>query len=622
MGTNLYPPDQPKKRFRHREWLILLLALLLSFGCVFCSSGVALNFWPDRLAPASLLASSQADYGRGPVDELQFGVLDPEVVAQAVADIAFLQITPASIRGDALVRVAMLPATPTPTTGAGPNPLLPSGSPTLPTLPPTSAATVVGTTTPVVNPTATIAPPTATPINISTPTLAATPTPAPPTATSTSAPPTVTPAPLPPTATPLPPPPTPIPAPPDNDDDDDDNPAPPTATPLPTPIPPTLAFNPVAFNVGEGDGPAVITVTLSAASSQTVSVDYATSDLDAVAGVDYIATSGTLIFPPGMTSAAFTVTITADLTVESNESLWLTLSNPVNAVIDSNNPTTLTITDDDVPLPSVEFMLPAFSVYEGDSASLNLIVILDSPAPFTVTVDYQTEDDSASAGADYTASSGALTFAPGQTSQMFTVPIINDSADESNEQLTLRLDNPVNATLGAQATAVLLIIDDDPAVGCWQNIPPGEPNIGAPNGIIAEIGCGQARIIDLGASPITTHPDYDLVYYEYENPSGFVSMDWVIVQVGAEVSGPWYTVFYWGDGLPDANTNLAGLSLPENDNLPIPITELYGSPPYISGITIDVDQRAPAGVYQYLRLLSPFGGDNDGAQVDAIQLLP
>ncbi len=619
MGTNLYPPDQPKKRFRHREWLILLLALLLSFGCVFCSSGVALNFWPDRLAPASLLASSQADYGRGPVDEVQFGVLDPEVVAQAVADIAFLKITPASIGGDALVRVAMLPATPTPTSGAGPNPLLPSGSPTLPTLPPTSAATVVGTTTPVVNPTATIAPPTATPINISTPTPAATPTPAPPTATSTSAPPTVTPAPLPPTTTPLPPPPTPIPAPPDDDDDDDDNPTPPTATP--TPIPPTLAFNPATFNVGEGDGLAVITVNLSAASGQTISVDYATSDLDAVAGVDYTTVSGTLVFPPGVTSSSFTIPILDDLIAESDELLRLTLSNLVNAVIDSNNPTTLTIIDDD-PRPIVEFLLPTFSVNEGDAADIGLIVTLNLPSALTVTVDYQTEDDSASAGADYTASSGTLTFAPGQTSQIFTVPIINDSADESNEQLTLRLDNPVNATLGAQTTASLLIIDDDPAVGCWQNIPPGEPNIGAPNGIIAEIGCGQARIIDLGASPITTRPGYDFVYYEFENPPGFVSMDWVIVQVGADLSGPWYTVFYWGDGLPDANTNLASLSLPENDNLPIPTTELYGSAPYVSGITIDVDQRAPAGVYQYLRFLSPFGGDNDGAQVDAIQLLP
>ncbi len=629
MDSKLYPPEQPQKRPRRREWLILLLALLLSFGCVFCSSGIALTFWPDRLTPASLLASSQADYSRGALDEVQFGVLDPEVVARTAADIAFLQITPANLGSDELAYVAMLPATPTPTTGSGPKPLLPvaspagTGSPQAP-LPPTAGPTVVDTPTPFgFNGTATpatsaTAPPTATPINVFTPTPAATPTPVAPTATATSTPrpPTASPTPVPATVipTPLPPPPSPTPEPPPDDDDNPD--------PTSTPRPPTVAFNPIAFNVSEGDGSANIVVTLSAASSQPVTVDYATSDLDAVAGIDYTAISGTLVFPPGVLSATFTVAIADDLSAESNERLRLTLSNPVNAVIDSNNPTTLTITDDDTALPLVEFMLPAYSVNEGDAAAVGFVVTLDSLSAVTVTVDYQTEADSASAGADFTASSGTLTFAPGQTSQMFTVPIIDDSDDESNEQLSLRLTNPVGAALGTQATATLLIVDDDPTVGCWQNVPPGEPNIGAPNGIIAEIGCGQAQIIDLGASPITTHPGYDFVYYEFENPSGFVSMDWVIVQVGADLGGPWITVFYWGDGLPDANTNLAAWSLPELDNTPIPMADLYGSSPHATGITIDVEQRAPAGTYQFLRLLSPSGGDDDGAQVDAIQLLP
>ena len=71
------------------------------------------------------------------------------------------------------------------------------------------------------------------------------------------------------------------------------------------------------------------------------------------------------------------------------------------------------------------------------------------------------------AGTDYTNSSGTLTFAPGQTSRTFTVPIINDTADESNEELGLRLGNPVGATLGAQVTTALRIIDDDP-VSAWK----------------------------------------------------------------------------------------------------------------------------------------------------------
>lgn len=629
MDSKLYPPDQPKKRPRRREWLILLLALLLSFGCVFCSSGVALNFWPNRLSPASLLASSQADYGRGSLDELQFGVLDPEVIAQAAADIASLQITPANIAGNELAQVAMLPVTPTPTAGNGPKPLLPvasPGGPTLVALPPTSVATVAGasptpfgfsgTATPAANATATQSLPIATPISVFTPTPAVTPTPAAPTVLPTVPPSTATPTPVPATATPmpLPPPSSPTPEPPP---DDDDKPA-----PAPTPKPPTAAFNLIAFNVGEGDRAAVITVSLSAASSQTVTVDFATSDLDAVAGVDYTATNGTLVFAPGVISATFTVTITDDLAAESSERLRLTLSNPVNTVIDSNNPTTLTIADDDIPLPAVEFILPAFSVNEGDPAAIGFVVTLDSLSALTVTVDYQIEADSASAGVDFTASNGSLTFAPGQTNQIITVPIIDDADDESNEELTLRLSNPANATLGAQATASLQIIDDDPGTNCGGNIPPGEPDIGSPDGNVAEIGCGQAHIIDLGTSPITTHAGYDFVYYESENPPDFITLDWVVLQVGADLGGPWTTVFYWGDGLPDANTNMSVLSLPEIDNLPILLAVLSGIEPHVPGIAIDVEQRAPAGTYQYLRIFSPSGEFDDPAQVDAIQLLP
>jgi hypothetical protein len=307
---------------------------------------------------------------------------------------------------------------------------------------------------------------------------------------------------------------------------------------------------------------------------------------------------------------------------ESNERLRLTLSNPVNAVIDSNNPTTLTITDDDISLPLVEFMLSTFSVNEGDTAPIGFIVTLDSASALTVTVEYQTEAGSASDGADFTASSGNLTFAPGQTSQMITVPVIDDADDESNEELTLRFSNPVNAALGSQATASLRIIDDDPLTTCNGNIPPGEPDIGSPDGNIAEISCGQAHIIDLGASPLITHAGYDLVYYESENPPDHISLDWVVLQVGTEPGGPWTTVFYWGDDLPDANSNISALSLPEIDNLPISLTVLSGVEPHVLGLAIDVEQRAPAGTYQYLRIFSPSGEFDDPAQLDAIELLP
>src|SRR5262249_30662477 len=79
-----------------------------------------------------------------------------------------------------------------------------------------------------------------------------------------------------------------------------------------------------------------------------------------------------------------------------------------------------------------------------------------------VTVNYATSDGSATAGADYTATSGTLNFGIGETSKTFTVPITNDALVEGNETATLTLSSPTNgAILGGQTTATLTIVDDD-----------------------------------------------------------------------------------------------------------------------------------------------------------------
>jgi hypothetical protein len=132
--------------------------------------------------------------------------------------------------------------------------------------------------------------------------------------------------------------------------------------------------------------------------------------------------------------------------------------------------------------------------------------------------------------------------------------------------------------------------------------------------------------VNLGANIIVSGaPDtsYDLVYYENENPAGNIMLDWVIVEIGNCSSGSWYPVFTWYDGILDSNTNVAaaGYGIGEQDNKMIPIGVLYGSP-YQTGIAIDVDAIAPPGLYNCVRIRSPFGGDNDPAEVDSVQVLP
>ena len=79
---------------------------------------------------------------------------------------------------------------------------------------------------------------------------------------------------------------------------------------------------------------------------------------------------------------------------------------------------------------------------EGADAFLQFQVTLDRPATATVTVDYASEDDTATAGVDYVAASGALTFQAGEKEQTVSVVVLEDALEEGEEQLRLRLSNP------------------------------------------------------------------------------------------------------------------------------------------------------------------------------------
>ena len=84
---------------------------------------------------------------------------------------------------------------------------------------------------------------------------------------------------------------------------------------------------------------------------------------------------------------------------------------------------------------------------EGPGATLDFAVTLNRAASATVTVDYATADGTATAGADYTAASGMLTFAPGETAKTVSVPVLDDAHDDTGETLTLTLSNASGARI-------------------------------------------------------------------------------------------------------------------------------------------------------------------------------
>jgi ELWxxDGT repeat protein len=115
---------------------------------------------------------------------------------------------------------------------------------------------------------------------------------------------------------------------------------------LPLPSAPRLTVNDIRIAEGDsGTSMARFTVTLSTPSTQSVTVDYATSDGTALAGSDYDAASGTLTFAAGETSKTIDVRIRGDVNAESNETLFLTLANPVGATLQKGS--AFAIIDDD-----------------------------------------------------------------------------------------------------------------------------------------------------------------------------------------------------------------------------------------------------------------------------------
>lgn len=107
------------------------------------------------------------------------------------------------------------------------------------------------------------------------------------------------------------------------------------------------------------------------------------------------------------------------------------------------------------------------TVAEGDAATRTAVftVGLSKPSDSTVTVNYATADAGATAGTDYQARSGTLSFAPGATSVTVKVPVIGDRADESDEAFSLALSGPSGGTSIGLGSAVGVVVDDDPGTG-------------------------------------------------------------------------------------------------------------------------------------------------------------
>ena len=233
-----------------------------------------------------------------------------------------------------------------------------------------------------------------------------------------------------------------------------------TGTILDNDDPPALSVEDASASEDEA---VAFTVTLSAASSRQVTVDWAVSLEGNTAEIDdFTADSGALTIDAGDTTGTVSVVPTDDtIDEEDEETFTLTLLNPSNATLATDRTATGTIYDnDDPPMLRVEDA----NATEGKAVGFTVELLAASVRP--VTVDWeaaaQTED---TAGADdfEAVAATTLTFAPNETEKTVTVETADDGLDEYRETFTLTLSSARNATLQADRTATGAIDDNDEA---------------------------------------------------------------------------------------------------------------------------------------------------------------
>jgi RHS repeat-associated protein len=213
------------------------------------------------------------------------------------------------------------------------------------------------------------------------------------------------------------------------------------------------------FLVPEPAGSVTVNVVLDSAASQTVSVGYTTVNNTALVGSDYTATSGTLTFAPGETSKPISVPIRNDSTLEGDEYFTLRLTSPVNAALRSPTETGIVILDDEVTPVAT---LSTGSVGESGGAGQAIGMInLSMRSGKSVSVGYTLSAGSATPGADFVATSGTVTFAPGEYSKPVPITVVDDAFAEPRETVTVTLGSPVGAQLGAPSSGTGELGSDD-----------------------------------------------------------------------------------------------------------------------------------------------------------------
>ncbi|NCR69383.1 MAG: hypothetical protein GPJ34_24335 [Microcystis aeruginosa LL11-07] len=225
----------------------------------------------------------------------------------------------------------------------------------------------------------------------------------------------------------------------------------------------TLAVSPSSVTE-DGTTNLVYTFTRSGVTTNALTVNY-TLGGTATLNTDYTrtGTTNTVTFAAGSSTATVIVDPTADTTVESNETVALTLATGTGYTVGTPNAATGTITNDDVTLPSITLSLNYSGISESSPSNFVYTFTRTGVTTNALTVNYNIAGTASAT--DYTGATPGngktITFNPGSTTTSITIDPTADTVVEPNETISLQLAAGTGYSIGTTAAQIATIINDD-----------------------------------------------------------------------------------------------------------------------------------------------------------------
>ncbi|MDB6034054.1 MAG: Serine protease, subtilase family, partial [Verrucomicrobiales bacterium] len=214
---------------------------------------------------------------------------------------------------------------------------------------------------------------------------------------------------------------------------------------LTTDVIPVRIISVMGASATENEGAILFKILMDQALNAPVTIQFSTIDGTATAGLDYVATNGTVIIPPGGTQAVVPVKILHDFRNEPAEIFYLSLVSVTNAFADIGYAEG-TILDND-PQPALSGLDALTRAPAAGETNILFPVVLSNPSGYEVSVDFTTSDGTALAGTDYSPTNGTITFPPGVTNLLVSVRVVSSFSEQTSRVFYLDFSNQVHADL-------------------------------------------------------------------------------------------------------------------------------------------------------------------------------